>query len=210
MKIYDISLPIKPDLPVWPGDPPVKLTRVESLSEGADANVSHIACGVHMGTHVDAPLHFIDGSAAIGDLELSTLVGRVHVLDCRGVDRITADLLERMGITKRARRLIFKTDNSRLWEEPRRDFYEDFVAVERDAAEWLVERRVQLVGIDYLSIAPYQASIPTHQILLGAGVVVIEGLNLASVPPGRYTLYCLPIKLVDSEGAPARVILTGP
>ena len=210
MKIFDISLPIHPDLPVWPGDPPIELTRQESISPGFDANVSRIACGVHIGTHVDAPLHFIDGGAAIDDLDLNTLIGRVHVLDCRGTNRITADFLERMGITKRARRLIFKTDNSRLWKEERQTFYEDFVAVEPDAAQWLVARGVQLVGIDYLSIAPYRASVPTHQILLGAGIIVIEGLNLASVPPGRYTLYCLPLKLVDTEGAPARVILTGP
>lgn len=210
MKIYDISLPIHPEMPVWPGDPPIELSRLESISAGSDANVSRIACGVHIGTHVDAPLHFIDGGATIGELDLNTLIGRVHVLDCRGTDRITADLLERMGITKRARRLIFKTDNSQLWEEERQDFYEDFVAVEPDAAEWLVDRGVQLVGIDYLSIAPYHASVPTHQILLGAGIVVIEGLNLASVQPGRYTLYCLPIKLLDCEGAPARVILLGP
>jgi arylformamidase len=210
MKFYDISLPIHPGLPVWPGDPSIVVTREASISEGSDANVSSIACGVHVGTHVDAPLHFIEGGDAVDRLDLNTLIGRVHVLDCRGVKTITADLLESRAITKRARRLIFKTDNSQLWQEQPRDFFEDFVAVQADAAEWLVARGVRLVGIDYLSIAPYHAGVPTHKILLGAGIVVIEGLNLHGVPPGRYNLICLPLHLKGSDGAPARVILTGP
>jgi arylformamidase len=210
MKIYDVSLPISEDLPVWPGDPPIELRRQASISAGSDANVSRLACGVHMGTHVDAPLHFIDGAESVDHFNLNTLIGRVHVIDLRGETTITATKLETIGITRRARRLIFKTDNSQLWHDGRSDFFEDYVALQPDAAEWLVERGIQLVGIDYLSIAPFHDGVPTHRILLNAGIVIIEGLNLWAIPSGRYTLYCLPLKLVGSDGAPARVVLIGP
>lgn len=210
MKIYDITLPIHPDLPVWPGDPAIQLERVASISQGSNANVSRLACSVHIGTHVDAPLHFIDGGNSVDQLELKTLIGRAHVVDCRGIDQITARVLEAAGISKRARRLLLKTDNSRLWNEGQKDFIEDFVALQPDAAEWLIKQGIRLVGIDYLSIAPYHQGAPTHQILLRAGIVIVEGLNLGPVPAGRYTLHCLPLNLVGSDGAPARVILTGP
>lgn len=210
MKIYDVSLAISPDLPVWPGDPPVELQRVESISAGSKANVSSLACGAHIGTHIDAPIHFIDGADSVDQIDLQTLIGRVHVIDLQGEETITASKLEAAGITKRARRLLFKTDNSRLWHQGHPSFFEDYVALEADAAEWLVERGIRLVGIDYLSIAPFQDVVPTHRILLNAGVVVVEGLDLWSIPPGRYTLYCLPLNLKGSDGAPARVILIGP
>jgi arylformamidase len=210
MKIYDVSLPIHPKLPVWPGDPPIELVREASIDQGSNANVSRLACGVHVGTHVDAPLHFIKEGASVDQFDLNRLTGRVHVVDLRGVTTITSGLLNSAGISKRARRLFFKTDNSHLWQVQRSAFVEDFVAMQADAAEWVVRRGIQLVGIDYLSIAPFQASGPTHRTLLEAGVIVVEGLNLWSVPPGRYTLYCLPLNLVGSDGAPARVILIGP
>jgi arylformamidase len=210
MKIYDVSLPIHPQLPVWPGDPPIELVRESSIDQGSNANVSRLACGVHVGTHVDAPLHFIQGGSSVDRFDLNKLIGRVHVVDLQGVRTITAGSLDSAGITKRARRLFFKTDNSRLWQEGYSDFVEDFVAMQADAAEWVVQRGIQMVGIDYLSIAPFKASGPTHRTLLKAGVIVVEGLNLWSVPPGRYNVYCLPLNLVGSDGAPARVVLMGP
>ncbi len=210
MKIYDISLPVSPALPVWPGDPQVELERFASISSGSDANVSRIACGVHMGTHIDAPLHFVDGATSVDQLDLQTMIGKVHVIDLQGEPTITRAKLEEQGITRRARRLLFKTDNSTIWQEARSDFVESFVALQADAAEWCVERGILLVGIDYLSIAPYDEGVPTHRILLEAGVVIVEGLNLSAVPAGRYSLCCLPLNLVGSDGAPARVILTGP
>ena len=210
MKTYDITVPIHPGLPVWPGDPAIQLERVASISQDSEANVSQLACSVHMGTHVDAPLHFVEGGNSVDQLELHTLIGRAHVVDCRGLNLITRQVLETAGISRRARRLLFKTDNSRLWHEEAKGFVEDFVAVKPDAAEWLVERGIRLVGIDYLSIAPYHQGGPTHRILLKAGIIIVEGLNLWSVPPGRYTLHCLPLNLVGSDGAPARAILTGP
>jgi arylformamidase len=210
MKIYDVSLPIHPQLPVWPGDPPIELVRESSIDQGSNANVSRLACGVHVGTHVDAPLHFIQGGSSVDRFDLNKLIGRVHVVDLQGVRTITAGSLDSAGITKRARRLFFKTDNSRLWQEGHSDFVEDFVAMQADAAEWVVQRGIQMVGIDYLSIAPFKASGPTHRTLLKAGVIIVEGLNLWSVPPGRYNVYCLPLNLVGSDGAPARVVLMGP
>jgi arylformamidase len=210
MKLYDISLPIQAQLPTWPGDPQVELERLASIADGSDANVSSLSSSVHMGTHVDAPLHFIDGAESVDQLDMHSLIGRVHVVDFRGLAQITAKDLQAAGISRRAKRLLFKTDNSRLWDDFSHDFYEEFVAVSPDGAEWLVERKIKLVGIDYLSIAPFHDGVPTHHILLDAGVVILEGLNLMEVAPGRYTLYCLPLNLVGSDGAPARALLTGP
>jgi arylformamidase len=133
----------------------------------------------------------------------------VYVLEMLGVNLITAKALEKAEIPPRTRRLIFKTRNTALWSNPAHPFKTDFVAISPDGAQFLVERGVKLVGVDYLSVAPYTDPIPTHQILLKAGVVVIEGLNLSQVSQGRYSLYCLPMKLAGSDGAPARAILIG-
>jgi arylformamidase len=123
------------------------------------------------------------------------------------VEAITAEVLEGISLPADAQRILFGTSNSRLWARGEREFQEDFVAVARDGAEWLVERGVQLVGVDYLSVAPYRDPIPTHRVLLEAGVVVVEGLDLSAVPHGFYDLYCLPLKIHSAEGAPARAIL---
>ena len=209
MRIYDISLGVSPDLPVWPGDPAIKLERVKSIAEGANSNVSHLACSVHVGTHVDAPLHFIDGASAVEKLPLKVLTGRAYVVDMRRADTIDAAALEASDLPPRTRRVLFRTRNSDYWVRKQPEFQKDFVAIEPSGAEWLVRKGVQLVGVDYLSVAPFGRSKDTHRILLEAGVVVVEGLNLSDVRRGRYTLYCLPLKLVGSDGAPARAILVG-
>lgn len=209
MRIYDLTVGISPGLPVWPGDPPVTLERVKKIAEGANANVSHLACGVHTGTHVDAPIHFIDGAAAIDMLSLKVLTGRAYVVDMRKAAVLDRATLEASDIPPRTRRILFKTRNSANWAHQEKGFQTDFVAVEPSGAEWLVRKGVQLVGVDSLSVAPYGSSRPTHQTLLGAGVVVVEGLDLSQVSQGRYTVYCLPLKLMGSDGAPARVILVG-
>ena len=209
MKIYDVSLGISPELPVWPGDPPIELKRVKSIAEGAHSNVSHLSCGVHVGTHVDAPLHFVDGASAVEKLSLKALIGRAYVVDLRKVDTIDAELLQASDIPPRTRRVLFRTRNSDYWARKVPEFRKDFVAIEPSGAEWLVKKGVQLVGVDYLSVAPFGRSEETQQILLRKGVVVIEGLNLTDVRRGRYTLYCLPLKLVGSDGAPARAVLVG-
>lgn len=209
MRTYDITLTISPKLPTWPGDPGVELERVEKIEAGSNANVSRIDMGVHTGTHVDAPYHFLQDGSTVDKLDLSMLAGRAYVLHLPEVDLITAAVLAAAQIPPRTRRVLFKTRNSDYWSNDDLGFQEDFVGLSEDGAEYLVQRGVKLVGMDYLSIAPYKQSRPTHEILLSAGVVIVEGLDLREVSQGRYTIYCLPLKLADSDGAPARAILIG-
>jgi arylformamidase len=203
----DISLPISPRLPVWPGDPPVKIEKLSLISEGADANVSHISCGVHMGTHVDAPSHFIDSGKGVETLALEVLIGSAYVVEFLGEEIIDAQALENAAIPEDAQRILFKTRNSMYWAGGVHTFQEDFVAVDLSGAEWLVENKVQLVGVDYLSVAPFDAGVPTHQKLLQHGVIIVEGLDLSSIKAGWYDFACLPINILASDGAPARAVL---
>ena len=208
MKIYDISLTISPSLPVWPGDEPLELELVDSMEAGAHANVSRLSTGVHIGTHVDAPHHFLNDGRTIERLPLEVLTGLCYVTQLPdGVEAITAATLEGMSLPENTTRLLFGTSNSRLWSRGETEFQKDFVSVTEDGAQWLVERDTRLVGVDYLSVAPYSDPIPTHKILLQAGVIILEGLDLSVVPRGFYELYCLPLKLLGAEGAPARTIL---
>lgn len=208
MTIYDISLTISPDLPTWPGDPRPELELYESMEKGALYNVTRLRAGVHLGTHVDAPRHFIRDGRTVEQLPLEVLTGPCYVIQLPdGVEAITSEVLDRTEITSEMKRVLFGTRNSHLWARGEREFQTDFVAVTEDGAEWLVERGVQLVGLDYLSIAPYSETIPTHIVLLKAGVVIVEGLNLSNVMRGFYDLYCLPLKIAGCDGAPARAIL---
>jgi arylformamidase len=184
---------------VYPGDPQVRLQLVSSIRAGALANVSRLDFGVHSGTHVDAPIHFIDGAPAAETLPLEVLVGPARVIDATGVDQLDAEALD--GLELEGERLLFKTRNSELWA--RDAFAEDFVSFTESGARRLVERGVRLVGIDYLSIGDEGP----HGVLLAARVVPIEGLDLRGVEPGEYRLVCAPLKLVGSDGAPARVLL---
>jgi arylformamidase len=206
MKIYDITVPISTELPVYPGDPPIELERVMSLDKGDIANVTRLCCSTHIGTHVDPPSHFIAGAMPLDQLPLETLIGPARVVDVGDAPFIDAAVLERCNLDG-ATRVLFKTRNSEFWPEAK-EFREDFVYIEPEAAEILVSRGVQLVGIDYLSVEKFNFDEPaTHLILLGAGVVVVEGLALGDVPPGDYELVCLPLKIKDGDGAPARVVL---
>lgn len=210
MAIYDISLTLSPSLPTWPGDPKLELVRFESMDKGAHNNVSRIHSSVHIGTHVDAPFHFIADGATVETLPLDVLTGPCYVVQLPdGIEAITEEVLERTEITTEMKRVLFGTRNSHLWARGETQFQTDFVAITEDGAQWLVERGVQLVGVDYLSVAPYGDSVPTHTTLLGAGVVVVEGLNLSNVMRGFYDLYCLPLKIAGCDGAPARAILIG-
>lgn len=208
MTIYDISLTISPTLPTWPGDPTLELELIESMDKGAHDNVTRISSSVHLGTHVDAPHHFLNDGRTVESLPLDVLTGPCYVTQLPdGVEAITSEVLDRSEITSEMKRVLFGTRNSHLWARGESAFQTDFVAITEDGAEWLVERGVQLVGVDYLSVAPYGDSVPTHTVLLKAGVVVVEGLNLSQVMRGFYDLYCLPLKIVGSDGAPARAIL---
>lgn len=208
MRIYDISLTLSPDLPTWPGDSPVVIGRVAKMEEGANANVSRMDMGVHTGTHVDAPFHFLTGGKTSEHLPLDLLIGPVYVLNLPDVvDRITAPVLRQAGIPPGALRLLIKTRNSQYWASGDSSFHTGFVGIGADGAGFLVDLGIKLIGVDYLSVAPYKQSRPTHEVLLKAGVVIVEGLNLSEVTQGLYTLYCLPLKLAGCDGAPARAIL---
>jgi arylformamidase len=209
MKILDVSLPLSDGLPTWPGNAPYEFHAVKRMASGAASNVSQIVLGTHSGTHVDAPRHFFDEGRTVDELPLEQLVGSCLVADIAvppGRSPVTAADLEQAVAGRPPERLLLKTPNSRLWGTA--DFTPDFAYVAPDAAEWMVRSGIRLVGIDYLSIEEFKKSgAPTHHILLGAGVVIIEGLNLAHVEPGEYELTCLPLLVEGSDGAPARVIL---
>jgi arylformamidase len=199
MEIFDVSVPIRPGMVTYPGDPAVRLERVASIAEGDVCNLSRLDFGVHSGTHVDAPLHFVDGATAAEALPLDVLVGPARVLDLTGVEgEIGAEALAGRDLGER---VLLKTRNSELWA--REEFVEDHVALGAEAARALVAAGVRLVGIDYLSIGDEGA----HHALLEAGVVVVESLDLRRVEPGDYELVCAPLKLAGSDGAPARALL---
>jgi arylformamidase len=172
--------------------------------------MTKMTMSVHTGTHVDAPHHFLNNHKTVEDLPLDILTGPCYVIQLPDdVDEIDAEALERMPISEGTKRLLFGTSNSRFWMKGENNFQKDFVSISEDGAEWLVDHGVELVGVDYLSVAPFGEGTPTHTVLLEAGVVVVEGLNLSKVPRGFYDLYCLPLKIAGSDGAPARAILVG-
>jgi arylformamidase len=206
MEWLDVSVPIRPGMVSFPGDPLVATELAISIKAGGVCNVTRLDFGAHSGTHVDAPVHFIDGAPGIEGVPLEALVGPAVVVDATGPEsHITPADLDAMGIPKGTARLLFKTSNSALWELP--GFSAEFLGLTPEAASALVEGGVRLVGIDYLSIAPFGDPVPTHRALLGAGVAILEGLDLRSVAPGRYDLICLPVLIPGSDGGPARTLL---
>lgn len=208
MTIYDISLTLSPDLPIWPGDPALELEQFQSMDKGAPVNVTRISSSVHLGTHIDAPRHFLNDGRTVEQLPLEVLTGPCYVAQLPdGIEAITAEMLDRTEVTSEMKRVLFGTRNSHLWAKSESKFQTDYVAITEDGAEWLVERGVQLVGVDYLSVAPYADLMSTHLILLKAGVIVLEGLDLSNVMRGFYDLFCLPLKIAGCDGAPARTIL---
>jgi len=193
--IYDISLPLSDSTPVYPGDRPVQIDRASDIARGDELTLSNVAMLAHAGTHVDAPSHFIAGAASVDALALDVLVGDALLVEVAGEGAITADLLEQLAISPDTTRLLLRTP--------------DETALSECGARRLVDRGVKLVGIDGLSIGFSDQSDAVHRILLGAGVVIVESLNLADVPPGEYQLICLPLNLTAAEAAPARAILIG-
>ncbi len=205
MKFLDVSLPIRPGMVVWPGDPPVELETVpEIAAEGF--YVSRLSMGTHTGTHVDPPSHVFPEAPGADELPLDLLIGRCYVADLRGVEEVDAAVLEKAGIPAGAARVLLRTDNSD-WIRDATAFSEDFVALAPEGAEWLLERGVRLVGIDALSIEAFDGDGTVHHRLLGAGVVVVEGLALDEAEPGEYEMLCLPLRISGGNGAPARVVL---
>lgn len=207
MAIYDISVTVHPRLPVWPGSPTPKIERRMQIQQGDEANVSQLSLDVHTGTHIDAPLHFIDGGKTTVEIPLEKTVGPCLVVFLPKTKVITADLLEEQNIPKDTKKLLFKTDNSQKWADPFHAFEEDFCALSADGAQWVCDRQMDLVGIDYHSIQRFHDSPETHRILLKNEVVILETLNLSHIEPGAYRLICLPLKIYGAEGISARTIL---
>jgi arylformamidase len=207
MAVHDISLPISETLVTWPGDPAVHINRIFDLAAGDQATVSKITMGVHTGTHIDAPAHFVAGGDTIEHLDLNVLVGRALVVELGDVPAITAEVLEELSIPPTVERLLFRTGNSLFWAAGTPEFQKKFVAISEDGAHWLAASKIRLVGIDYLSVAPFSEPVPTHNILLANNIVVVEGLNLAEVDAGFYKLVCLPLLITGCEAAPVRAIL---
>ncbi|HYM64638.1 MAG TPA: cyclase family protein [Gaiellaceae bacterium] len=201
-RIIDLSVTIREGMPIYDGNPGIHLSRAQSIEDGADVNVSRLDLGVHTGTHVDAPIHFLPDGAGAEALPLDVLVGPADVVDATTLTGpIDASSLGSLELPEGLERLLLKTPNSELWSSD--EFTRNFIRLTGDGARFLVERGIRLVGIDYLSIGDQEA----HRELLGAGVVAVEGLDFRGVDPGAYTLVCLPLRLVGSDGAPARVIL---
>jgi arylformamidase len=204
-KLIDATVPLSSGVPTFPGDPRYQMTFAHRISEGKPYNVAHIDLGVHSGTHVDAPFHFLAEGATVEQLPLEILMGPARVLEIPVPDAIDRFDLERVDLRGTVR-LLFKTRNSGTLRRP--DFREDFVHLTESAARHLVEVGVMLVGIDYLSVEKFGSTdFPVHHVLLGAGVVIVEGLDLSDAEPGEYDMACLPLRLVGADGAPARVVL---
>jgi arylformamidase len=200
VEIVDVSVPISPGMVTYPGDPAVVLERVRSIAGGDGYNLSRLDLGVHTGTHVDAPLHFIEDGASVESLPLDALVGPARVVEVTATDGpLGAAALE--GVPDGVERILLKTRNSEQWA--RDTFAENSLALDGEGARALVDRGAKLVGIDYLSIGDEEA----HRVLLGAGVIAVEGLDLRGAEPGEYLLVCAPLKLAGAEGAPARAFL---
>lgn len=204
--MYDVTVALSNDAPVYPGDPRIEIRRTSTLEGGDVANVSHLSCSSHVGTHVDPPSHFIAGARPLDELSLDILIGTARVVDVGEVDSINNEVLSGCDLGG-ATRVLFKTRNSRLWNGPH-EFDRSFVHLEADAARTLVAGGVRLVGIDYLSIEKFNFDEPaTHLALLSNDVIIVEGLDLRGIEPGDYELICLPLKIRDGDGGPARVVL---
>jgi arylformamidase len=206
MTYFDISVPLSSDLPVYSGDPQLRIELVQSMAKGAVADVRSLTMGTHTGTHVDAPAHFIQGGRTVDELRFDDCIGPAQVLDLSAENLGDIEPQQLAGaLDPRVPRVLLRTRNSELWRK--KTFDSSFTALSEPAARYLVDQGIKLVGIDYLSIAPFGAPAAVHRDLLNAGIVILEGLNLSEVPAGNYTLICLPLKLRGAEGAPARAIL---
>ncbi len=208
MKIYDITIPLSNDVPVYEGDPKVEITTANSIAKGDAANVSKLCFGAHTATHVDAPNHFIEGARKVNELDLNKLVGNCRVVE---IDKSALAIEARhVADLENAERVLFKTRNSDFWNDTTNGFRQDFTYIEPEAAKILVEKGIKLVGIDYLSVEKFGSEdFATHITLLEKEVVIIEGLDLRDVAAGDYELMCLPLKIASGtgDGAPARTVL---
>lgn len=205
-RLLDVSVLLAPGIATYPGNPEFEITPVHRLAAGDSSNNSRLVMGTHTGTHVDAPKHFFDGRPGVDAMPLDLLVGRTHVIDVAVRGGITKKHLEGAGLREDIR-VLLRTPNSALWHS-KQGFYPEYTHLTEDAATFLVEQGVKVVGVDYLSVEQFhKPGHPAHHALLGNGVVIIEGLNLFEVEPGTYEMFCLPLRIEGADGAPARVVL---
>ena len=205
MNFYDVTLAISNTLITWPTDPTVSIRKTRLISQGNSCNVSELKLGSHCGTHIDAPYHFEENSITIDQIPLDSLIGNATVFDIKTKEKIDLEDVKSLQL-KNVKRVIFKTINSTYWKLP--EFKKDFVYITKEAAQYLVDSDVRLVGIDYLSVEKFgNKYADTHHIFLRKGIVIIEGLDLSNVKAGDYELIALPLKIKDCDGSPARVIL---
>ena len=202
----DVSVALRSGMVHWPDDPEVVIELERSLEGGDHVNVSKLSMGSHTGTHMDAPLHFFTDGTGLDELDFDTTIGPARVIGIEDPHEITTTELDHHEINE-GERVLFKTRNSpHAWN--REGFVEDFVYIPAGTARYLADKRVKLVGVDYLSVGGYKKDgVDTHRALLGAGIFIIEGLDLSPAEPGDYDLVCLPVKVEHSDGAPARVLL---
>ncbi len=208
-RYWDISVPLTDGMVCWPGDAAPSLVQVAEMDRGDMCNVTKLHMSAHTATHMDAPRHFINDGVGIDQTPLDAMIGPARVVEIADPVAIRREELEGLK-PQRGERLIFKTKNTReSWAKP--EFDKDFVYIADEGAKYLVECGVKTVGVDYLSIGGfYHDTSETHVTILGAGIAVIEGLDLSEVEPGEYELICLPLKIAGADGAPARVVLRRP
>jgi len=205
-EFIDISIPLRNGMVNWPGDAPFSRIETLKIANGDICNLSQFASSVHIGTHMDAPRHFLADGHGIETMPITATVGPARVIAIHDPELVRIKELEQHHLA-RNERVLFKTRNSEHhWKT--HTFQEKFVHIPQDTARYLAQCGVQTVGVDYLSVGGYETdSAETHQALLEAGIWIIEGLNLEHVAPGDYELICLPLKLSGSDGAPARAVL---
>ncbi len=208
-RVYDISATVRPGMPGFPGDPPVELTPVHEIARGAGYNLSVLSLGTHTGTHIDPPRHFLPGGPGADRIDLATLNGACRVVRIPDT-RQEIGIGDLRGLLHGVPRVLFRTSNSARWELAGQ-FFEDYVALTPEAAEYLAPVGVKLIGIDSSSIELDRTGrFPVHHTLLESGCLILEGLRLAEVPEGEYELRCLPLKIEEGDGAPCRAVLIAP
>jgi arylformamidase len=205
-KWIDVSVTIKPGMAHWPDNPEIRVDKMLDMERGDVCNVSALSLGSHTGTHMDAPLHFIRNGKSLDKMPLDATIGPCRVIEIKDKESVKLEEIENQKI-KPGERILFKTRNSKIaWTSD--SFFEDFIYISKEAAAFLAKAKVMTVGIDYLSVGGFRKDgVETHHLLLGAGIWIIEGLNLAKIKPGKYELNCLSLKVLNSDGAPARALL---
>jgi arylformamidase len=208
MKIIDISIPLSEKTLVWEGDKGIRVLRVAKIEEGSDFNVSRIELGVHAGTHIDAPFHVFENGNTVDQIPFETLIGSVQVIEIPDeISVIDKNCLMKLNFQDGIDRILFKTSNSLYWETNPFSFKRDYVAINSEGAKYLADMDLRLVGVDYFSVSSFDDLKQPHLILLGRGIVLLENIDLRQVVPGIYKLICLPLKIIETDGAPVRAVL---